>query len=215
MENVTSLSVTKLDKSRFIKPLRLNYTQNGIEKVWDMGASHESVAIVIFNKSKKSFILVKQLRPAVLYNEVIPSDIEDLDKVNDILKDLPEDIGKKGITLELCAGIVDKAKSLSQIATEEVEEECGFKLSKPIEFVQKFRASIGTGGAKMSLFYAEVTDQDRVSSGGGVATEGEMIDVVEMTVQEVRDYLAGDDLNSPTFTLYGLMWALSNRVKDF
>lgn len=214
MENVTNLSVTNLDKSRFIKPLRLNYTQNGIKKVWDMGTSHESVAIVIYNLSNKSFVLVKQLRPAVLFNEVTSgSAVEDLDKVNAMLKDLPEDIGKKGITLELCAGIVDKAKSLSQIATEEVEEECGFKLSKPIEFVQKFRASIGTGGAKMSLFYAEVTDQDRVSSGGGVATEGEMIDVVEMTVEEVRDYLAGNDLNSPTFTLYGLMWALSNKVQ--
>ena len=63
----------------------------------------------------------------------------------------------------------------------------------------------------MSLFYAEVTDQDRVSSGGGIATEGEMIEVVEMTVEEIRDYLAGNDLNSPTFTLYGLMWALSNK----
>ena len=64
----------------------------------------------------------------------------------------------------------------------------------------------------MSLFYAEVTDQDKVSSGGGVAEDGEMIEVVEMTIEEVRKYINGDDLNSPTFTLYGLMWFLANKV---
>ena len=52
-----------------------------------------------------------------------------------------------GITLELCAGIVDKeGKSLCEIAKEEVEEECGYRVeSNQIEFVQRFRASIGTG----------------------------------------------------------------------
>lgn len=116
MEKVTNLSVSKLEKSRFIQPLRLHYTQNEIEKVWDMGSSHESVAIVIYNTSKETFVMVKQLRPAVLFAEVTSGcTVEDLDKVNAILKDLPNDIGRKGITLELCAGIVDKAKSLSQI----------------------------------------------------------------------------------------------------
>lgn len=58
---------------------------------------------------------------------------------------LSGDVGARGITLEVCAGIVDKSdKSLAEIATEEVEEECGFKLDSPIEFVQSFRASIGT-----------------------------------------------------------------------
>ena len=34
--------------------------------------------------------------------------------------DIPSDVAKRGITLELCAGIVDKeGKSLAEIATEE------------------------------------------------------------------------------------------------
>ena len=99
--------------------------------------------------------------------------------------DIPHDVGKKGITLELCAGIVDKqGKSLAEIATEEVEEECGFKLSQPIEYVQSFRSSIGTGGQNMAMFYAEVSEEDRVSSGGGVAAEGKMIEVVELSPDE-------------------------------
>ena len=58
-----------------------------------------------------------------------------------------DDIGSLGITLELCAGIVDKEdKSLAEIAAEEVEEECGYHVDlKQVEFVQTFRGAIGTG----------------------------------------------------------------------
>ena len=60
---------------------------------------------------------------------------------------LDKNVGSMGITLELCAGIVDKeGKSLCEIAKEEVEEECGYRVeSNQIEFIQRFRASIGTG----------------------------------------------------------------------
>lgn len=40
-----------------------------------------------------------------------------------------------GITLEMCAGIVDKNKSLHAIAKEEVLEECGYDV--PIKDLQK------------------------------------------------------------------------------
>ena len=64
----------------------------------------------------------------------------------------------------------------------------------------------------MALFYAEVRNEDRVSSGGGVAAEGEMIEVVELHVEEVKKYLRQPEVNSPTFTLYGLQWFLLNKV---
>lgn len=39
------------------------------------------------------------------------------------------------ITLELCAGIVDKSKSLREIAQEEVLEECGYHV--PLERIEE------------------------------------------------------------------------------
>ena len=64
----------------------------------------------------------------------------------------------------------------------------------------------------MALFYAEVSDHDRVSSGGGVASEGEMIDVVELHIDEIKKYLQEPDVNSPSFTIYGLQWFLLNKL---
>ena len=172
---------------------------------------------MIFNRTRQTLVLVKQFRPAVFFSELMSRrskavEAEDLTQV--VLDDyVDQDVIQKGITLELCAGIVDKAgKSLSEIATEEVEEECGFRLSRPIEYVQTFRSSIGTGGSKMALFYAEVSEEDRVSSGGGVSEEGEMIDVVEMSVEEVRRLLGQEEVNCPTFCLYGLQWFLSKSA---
>lgn len=44
-----------------------------------------------------------------------------------------------GVTLELCAGIVDKNKSLPEIAAEEVLEECGYKVDPAkLEFIIQF-----------------------------------------------------------------------------
>lgn len=42
---------------------------------------------------------------------------------------------KIGVTLELCAGIVDKDLSLVEIAREEVLEECGYDV--PVERIEE------------------------------------------------------------------------------
>ena len=89
MEKITDVSVSKLESSRYIKPLRLHYSQNGIAKAWDLGMSAPSVAVVIYNKSRKTLVLVKQLRPAVLFAEII-KDFKATDdheeKLNQLLK---------------------------------------------------------------------------------------------------------------------------------
>ena len=67
------------------------------------------------------------------------------------------------MTLEICAGIADKnGEALEQTAAREVQEECGYKISQPLKLIQSF---IGTEGHKMTLFYAEVTNDDKVSPG--------------------------------------------------
>lgn len=63
---------------------------------------------------------------SAVYHSIITSD-------PDHAEDKPLDLSKYpvhlGITIELCAGIVDKSKSLDEIAKEEVIEECGYNVS--------------------------------------------------------------------------------------
>ena len=71
---------------------------------------------------------------------------------------------------------------------------------------------IKLSGGSQTLFSVEVTNKDKVSEGGGVAEEGELIKVVEMTVEEAKDYLKKEEVNSPIGLLYGLQWYLSNKI---
>ncbi len=50
----------------------------------------------------------------------------------------------------------------------------------------------------------------KTGKGGGVDTE--VIDVVEMSVEETREYLNKKSVNTTPATLYGMMWFLANKV---
>lgn len=116
------------------------------------------------------------------------------------------------MTTELCAGIVDKAKSLVEIAAEEVEEECGFSVApERLEQILTYRSGVGTSGALQTLFYCEVEDHDRTTSGGGV--DGEMIEVVEYSLAEARQMVTqGATVTSPPSCLMGILWFLANKA---
>jgi UDP-sugar diphosphatase len=56
------------------------------------------------------------------------SNVRDEDKGMNTEIDTKKYPAHLGFTLELCAGIVDKDKSLEEIACEEVQEECGYSV---------------------------------------------------------------------------------------
>lgn len=118
-----------------------------------------------------------------------------------------------GCTLELCAGIVDKDKSLVEIAAEEVQEECGYDVSiERLETVLTYRSGVGTSGSLQTMFYCEVTDAD-LSSGGGGGVDGEIIEVVEYSMEKARQLVTqGAVVTSPPSFLLGVLWFLTNRA---
>lgn len=121
-EKILDIRKIKIGKypidSPWVKPVRIFYTQDGYEKVWDVVKSHDSVGIVVFNTTRKKLILVRQFRPAAYY-ACLPDKVEEID-----LEQYPPSLG---LTLELCAGIVDKDKPLVEIARDELREECGYE----------------------------------------------------------------------------------------
>lgn len=79
---------------------------------------------------------------------------------------------------------------------------------KKINF--NFRAGVGTNGSLQTMYYCEVTDDDKATIGGGV--DDEIIDVIELSLDEARAMVAqGATNNAPPSCLLGILWFLNNR----
>eukprot|EP00899_Mesostigma_viride_P005784 jgi/Mesvir1/15206/Mv06439-RA.3 len=119
---------------------------------------------------------------------------------------------------ELCAGIIDKDKSLEAISKEEIFEECGYNVPlDSIKRITSFLTSVGISGARQTIFYAEVDESMRVSSGGGNASEGEAIDVVALPTSEIDSFVTDEAVAKSAGLMFSLMWLkaniLSTKVK--
>jgi len=182
MQNsITNFTLNPLVDPKFISTALATYEQNGIAKDWEVVQAHDSVAILIYHREAKSFILVKQFRPAVYVHN------------------------KDGMSVELCAGIVDKEMSLQQIAQEEIEEECGYRV--PLEKVEKitsFYTSVGFAGSRQTLYYAEVTEAMKVSEGGGV--DGELIEVICLHMDEAEAFMYDESVVKTPGLMFSFIW---------
>ncbi|XP_072396000.1 uridine diphosphate glucose pyrophosphatase NUDT14-like [Diabrotica undecimpunctata] len=207
MDAVSKIVIQPLRESIYLKPYTMHFVQNGTKRTWDLLTVHDSVAIILYNISRNVLILVKQFRPAVYYGSIPEKDRimgEELDT-----KKYPPELG---ITIELCAGIIDKNKSEAEIAKEEVLEECGYDVPvSSMEKIGSYRSGVGTSASLQTAFYCEVTDDMRVSSGGGV--DDEIIEVVEMSVEEMKKYVTQNYIKSPPSFMFCMYWFLYNKQK--
>jgi len=178
---IENFRLNPLVSPKFISTSLVTFIQNGMKRDWEVVQAHDSVAILIYHKEKDTFILVKQFRPAVYLNN------------ND------------GMTIELCAGIVDKDLSLVQIAQEEIEEECGFAV--PLEKIDKitsFHTSVGFAGALQTLYYAEVDEDMKVSEGGGI--DDEQIEVIYLPASEAKTFIYDESIAKTPGLMFAFMW---------
>jgi nudix-type nucleoside diphosphatase (YffH/AdpP family) len=90
--------------------------------------------------------------------------------------------GYDGLLIEAAAGLLDDASPEDRIRAE-VEEEVGYRLREVRKVFECFM-SPGSVTEKLHFFVAEYDPSMRVGDGGGVAEEGEEIDVLEPTVDE-------------------------------
>ena len=184
---VEDFKVEPLKNGKFLTPYLATFKLNGKEKKWEIIKSSDSVAILIYNESNNSFVCVRQFRPPVFLNN----------KTN-------------GVTLELCAGILDKELSLEEIASEEILEETGFKVSpNELTKITSFYTSVGSSGAKQHLYYCKVDNSKRVNSGGGVDGE-EIIEVVEIPIQKAEEIMFDESIPKTPGLLFAFTWFLKN-----
>lgn len=180
-QKIKHFELQPLENAKFIETALATYEQNGVNKSWEIVQAHDSVAILLYHQEQHAFVLVKQFRPAVYLN-------------ND-----------HGMTIELCAGIVDKDLPLAEIAKEEIEEECGYAV--PLESIEKitsFHTSVGFAGSKQILYFAQVDDSMKVSEGGGI--DHEDIEVVYLPVNEAKALIYDETIAKTPGLMFAFMW---------
>ncbi|MBN2815371.1 MAG: NUDIX hydrolase [Campylobacterales bacterium] len=181
-------SIEELANPQFVKAIKINYTQKEQNKVWEAVLSHNSVSTLLWHKEKDSFVLVKQLRPAILHT----------DETN-------------GYTYELCAGIIDKEASDLQIAKEEIIEECGYDVPlQSIKKVTKFYPAVGITGAYQKLYYAELTEGMKVHEGGGI--HDEEIEVIYLKVSEAKKFMFDEKIKKAPGLMLAFYWFFENKM---
>ena len=143
---IENLEISELKDTKFIHPVKVTYSQNGKNKTWEAVKSHNSVAVLLYHTQKNAFLLVKQFRVPVFLND-----------------------NSKTFTYELCAGLVDKNKSLEEIVKEEIDEECGYNVSlNDIIKVTSFYTNVGISGGCQHLYFTKIDESMKIHDGGGI-----------------------------------------------
>ncbi|XP_045058023.1 uridine diphosphate glucose pyrophosphatase NUDT14 isoform X3 [Desmodus rotundus] len=207
MERIEGAAVGRCTASPYLQPFTLHYRQNGAQKSWDFVKTHDSVAILLFNSSRRSLVLVKQFRPG---EATVAGSLAAMDQ--DRPRVLPTTLpGSAGVMFELCAGLVDQpGLSLEEAACKEAWEECGYCLAPAdLRRVATYKSGVGLTGSSQTMFYAEVTDAQRGGSGGGLAEEGELIEVVHLPLAGAQAFSDNPDVPKTLGVIFGISWFFS------
>lgn len=158
---------------------------NQIREVYDRG---DGAGILLYNRTKKTVILVKQFRMPTYQN------------------DNPD-----GFLIEICAGMLDKDNPEACIIRE-TEEEVGYRLEKVTKVYEAY-SSPGVMTEKMHFFVGEYTDDMKVNSGGGLDSEAEDIEVLELPFEEAL-YLLNSGQIKDTRTIVLLQYLQIHKLMD-
>jgi len=183
-ERLLSDNWGKLRKYTFELRQRDGTTQQHIREVYDRG--HAAV-ILLCNKAANTVILVRQFRLPVHLS------------------------GDNGWLIEACAGLLD-GDDPATCARKEAEEETGYR-PHAIRHAYDSYMSPGSVTEKLSFFIGEYDATSRISSGGGLAHEGEDIEVMEIAFPKAMTMIErGEIIDAKTIMILQYA-ALSGTLK--
>ncbi|XP_020937211.1 uridine diphosphate glucose pyrophosphatase isoform X4 [Sus scrofa] len=70
-------------------------------------------------------------------------------------------------------------------------------------------SGVGLTGSSQTMFYAAVTDAQRGGPGGGLAEEGELIEVVHLPLDGAQAFADDPDVPKTLGVIFGISWFLS------
>jgi nudix-type nucleoside diphosphatase (YffH/AdpP family) len=108
--------------------------------------------------------------------------------------------GHDGMLIEAPGGLLEEASPEERIRAE-VEEETGYRVHAVRKVFEAFM-SPGSVTEKLYFFVAEYDAEARIGHGGGVADEGEDIEVLELPFDEAMEMIArGEIMDGKTMML--------------
>lgn len=139
-----------------------------------------AATILLYDPTRKSVVMVRQVRVPVFLN------------------------GGDGWLIETPAGLLDGEHPAEAIAREAMEE-TGY-LVENAEYLFDAYMSPGAVTERVSFFAAEIDLARKAGEGGGLAEEGEDIEVLELPLSQAFDMIgAGEICDAKTIML--LQWA--------
>ena len=138
----------------------------------------DSVAVLLYDEKKDSVILVKQFRYPAYVND------------------------GPGWILEVVAGTVEKEEDVVSVARAELLEEAGYEVDS-LEPVSRFYVSPGGTSERIYLYLGFV--HRKVGPGGGLISEHEDIQVVEIPLGEAMEMIKTGEICDAK-TIIALQW---------
>jgi nudix-type nucleoside diphosphatase (YffH/AdpP family) len=146
----------------------------------------DSAAAVVYNTTAQKVILTNQFKYPTLRES-------------------------SGWILEIVAGTIAPNETPEATIRREILEETGYQVSE-LRYITKFYVTPGGSSEQIHLFYAEVSEETKIAAGGGVAAEGEDIQLVYLATSELTKMLRENKI-SDAKTIIALSW-LQESLKN-
>jgi len=144
----------------------------------------DSVAVVLFDPTRERLVFVNQFK-------------------------YPTYAKGAGWVTETMAGMIEEGEDPESAAHREILEETGYRV-RTLQHISTFYVSPGGSSERIVLYYAEIGSADKVSRGGGLATENEDIETVELTLDEALAQIGTGEI-ADAKTILGIYW-LQNHL---
>jgi nudix-type nucleoside diphosphatase (YffH/AdpP family) len=136
-------------------------------EVYDRG---NGATILLYNKENKSVVLIRQFRMPTFVNG-----------------------NETGMVIEACAGLLEE-ENAEDCIRRETEEETGYVLKDVRKIFQAYM-SPGSVTEIIHFFVAEYSKDMKINEGGGLATEHENIEVLEIPFEKTIQMIGSGEIN--------------------
>ena len=140
----------------------------------------DSVGVLLYDPKEDNVVLVRQFRYPV-YASLEPVEREG-------------DDARQAWLLEIAAGVMEEGLTIEQVARKELLEETGYEVDGGLRPITTVYLSPGGSSERIHLFLCEVGRHQRTAKGGGLAAEGENVQVVALPLAEAMDMVARGEI---------------------